>query len=143
MLLQIEEDRSVLLSIGDWLKLNGEGIYGTTYWKQFGEGPTKVTEGAFTDVNRAPFTAEDIRFTYKNGVIYAFVLRSPEDGIVKIAALKKTKAGMGMGDFDIKGVSVLGYDIGAEFNRDTERLEIRLAEKIDTRYPICLKIAID
>ena len=44
-----EEERSVLLSVGEWLKRNGEGIYGTTYWQKYGEGPTKITGGYFQD----------------------------------------------------------------------------------------------
>jgi len=59
------EEKDVLLHIGEWLKDNGEGIYDTTFWQCFGEGPTEIEEGAFTDVNRAGFTSEDIRFTYK------------------------------------------------------------------------------
>ena len=30
-----EEDTAVLKGIGSWLKINGEAIYGTTYWKIF------------------------------------------------------------------------------------------------------------
>jgi len=56
-------DRDVLLGIGGWLKINGEAIYGTRPWKVFGEGPTDVPEGHFTDTTRKPFTAADIRFT--------------------------------------------------------------------------------
>ncbi len=34
------EDTQILREIGKWLKVNGEAIYGTRYWKVFGEGPT-------------------------------------------------------------------------------------------------------
>ena len=82
-----EEDARIMRKIGDWLKINGEAIYGTTYWKIFGEGPTEVPEGHFTDTLRKEFTAEDIRFTAKANYIYATVLKWPEDGRVDIKAL--------------------------------------------------------
>jgi alpha-L-fucosidase len=46
------EDQDLLLEIGKWLSVNGDAIYGTRPWKVFGEGPTQVTEGAFTDTQR-------------------------------------------------------------------------------------------
>jgi len=46
-----KEEARILREIGAWLAVNGEAVYGTGYRKAFGEGPTKVTEGAFTDTN--------------------------------------------------------------------------------------------
>ncbi len=45
--------------------MNGEAIYGTRPWKVFGEGPTAVVEGPFTDTKRQAFTPQDVRFTTK------------------------------------------------------------------------------
>ena len=68
------EDTQILREIGKWLKVNGEAIYGTRYWKVFGEGPTVVPEGHFTDTYEKKFTSEDIRFTSRGNHIYATVL---------------------------------------------------------------------
>ena len=50
-----DDQQQILRTIGQWLRQNGEGIYGTRPYKNAIE--------------------ENIRFTTKDGVIYAFVLR--------------------------------------------------------------------
>lgn len=65
-----DEDRKILLEIGDWLRTNGEAIYRSKVWRTYGEGPTQVQEGQFTDKNAKTFTHEDIRFTVN---VHAFM----------------------------------------------------------------------
>lgn len=137
-----DEDKRVLLAIGDWLRVNGEAIYGTRVWNVFGEGPTEVPEGAFTDVNRPKFTGEDIRFTYKPGYVYAHVLAQPEDGVVRVKSMHTMSDAQIVFGGIVTGVSLLGGG-ELEFERTGEALVARLPEGFHSDYPIVLKIAVD
>ena len=46
-------------------------------------------------------------------------------------------------DFDIKSVSLVGYDMPIHFTRDRDALHVRADGAIRTEYPVCLKVIID
>jgi alpha-L-fucosidase len=71
-----DEDKEILAAIGGWLGTNGEAIYESSFWRTFGEGPTRIEEGQFTDGSAKVFTPEDLRFTVKGSCLYATVLVS-------------------------------------------------------------------
>ena len=66
-----DQAANLLLGVGDWLRVNGEAIYGTRHWHTYGEGEARVVTGHLTERQNAPLTAEDIRFTTKGNVLYA------------------------------------------------------------------------
>lgn len=68
-----QNQKDVLLSIGDWLKVNGEAIYGSRTWETFGEGPTKIGRTR-NFIEAVSYTAEDVRYTRKGNTIYAIFL---------------------------------------------------------------------
>jgi len=77
------EARERLLSLGKWLKTNGEAIYGTMPWMVSGEGPIQLDKsGAFNENDELRYTARDIRFTAKDNVLYATVLGWPGEKIL-------------------------------------------------------------
>lgn len=132
-----DEETNVLMEIGKWLKVNGEGIYDTIPWKKYGEGSVTVEGGYFTDHLDKSFTNEDFRFTYNNGYLYAFQMR-PSGKAVNIKSLAKK----GSHDFLIESVTVLGeYDV-KNVNRTEDYLEIELDRDTSGELPICFKIEI-
>lgn len=137
-----EEEASVLRAIGAWLKANGEGIYGTRPWKVYGEGPTAIPEGQFTDTGRAPFTPEDIRYTCKGGELYAFLL-SAKKGIGG-AALRSLAGGNVLGEAVlIEQASLPQFpDIAVSCKQDRDALLLTFSEEIVSDYPVCVKLKI-
>lgn len=140
-----DEDAQLLIKIGKWLNKNEEGIYGTHAWKVFGEGPTKTSGSYFNESEKLEYTSNDIRFTYKNGQLYAFVLKWPKDGIVTISSLASGSGMHGKILFDgmISDISVLGYEsTDVCWINTSEKLVIK-AEGVQSTLPVCLKIILD
>ena len=144
-----KEETVVLEEIGRWLQTNGEAIYDTTHWVTFGEGPTQVADGSFTDTTREPFTTKDVRFTYRAPHLYAHVLSRPRDGRVSITSLKKRTADRpALMNGVIKNVEVLGHTGPVHYRRTTEALDIEVADGLagvdfTPGFPVCFKIEIE
>jgi alpha-L-fucosidase len=130
------EQTHVLLSIGKWLDINGEGIYGTRPWEVAEEGPTHASEGSFAEFKPVNYTAKDIRFTTKNGFVYVFLLDVPVEK-VSISALS-TKAGHGV----VERVELLGTNETITWSQKKEALEIGASKHYPSSDAVCYKIVL-
>ena len=137
------DEFKIVSDIGAWLKINGEAIYATRPWSIFGEGPSTVVAekgrfGGQTDVQKKPFTAEDIRFTQsKDGkTLYAIVLAPPTNGQVTVKSLASNSpqwAGK-VGSVRLVGGGKL------KFTRDENGLHVTLPGKLPSQTAFALKI---
>lgn len=136
------EEVSILKEIGAWLKANGEAVYGTGMWREYGEGPTKIVEGQFSDGVKKNFTPDDFRFTMAGGYLYAIVLKCRESGDYCIRTLGERDASK-QANFHgiIKNVEVLGGRTKADWKRDEEGLHIHTEEY--RKMPMVFRIRVD
>lgn len=138
-----EKERAVVNSIGDWMQVNGESIYGTRPWKIFGEGPQQESTGAlqaqgFNEGKGKPYTHEDIRFVTKGEVLYATVMGWPEQGVVNIKSLAQ---GGVHTDRRINAVKLLSTGQSLSFEQSESGLKINFPEnKVRDDYAIPLQI---
>ena len=133
-----QEEEELLLGIGRWLTVNGEAIYGTRPWKIFGEGPTQVVGGSFNDTKRAPFTAEDIRFTTRGDTLYAIALAWPDNGKVTMTSLS---AASGLFMREIAKIELLGSQEALHWTRDTRGLTVDLPARKPCEHAVALRIS--
>ena len=130
----------MLASIGDWMRVNGQGIYGSRAWKVFREGNRTLPRGALGKTQADfTFTTEDLRFTVgKDGALYVWVLTVPEPGAeIRVASLGKSA---GLMDEEPKTVELLGSDAQVEWSRDEDAMTIVLPETTNLSHAIGFRI---
>ena len=148
-----EEEKEIMRGIGDWLKVNGEGIYGTRPWKTVAEGidVDQIREEGFNErrgkvgASWSFQTLEDsrgqaFRFTrskdHKN--LYVFVVGVPESGDVTIKTLRKgnvSKDGKG-----ILSVEMLGTDEKIEWEQTDDGLNLVFPENLPCKVAYGFRI---
>lgn len=144
-----EEARKILFEIGDWLKINGEAIYGTRPYDVAAEGPTEVSdvnydidmvnaqlnneEGDAGDLHTGVFTSEDFRFTRKGDVVYAIAMGWSDSGKLSVNSLSADKTDK------ISKVSMLGAGELA-FEQNSESLTVTLPKEKPCKFAYVLKV---
>lgn len=104
-----------LLEIGEWLKINGEAIYGTRPW-------SKISDGKF------------VRYTSKYNIVYAICLKwlGKELILSRVKPTNKTK------------VTMLGYNKQLKWKYTNNKLHIEvpvlLIDELPTKYAYIFKL---
>ncbi|MCL2002852.1 MAG: alpha-L-fucosidase [Oscillospiraceae bacterium] len=134
-----EQDRDILRRLGRWLDANGEAIYGASPWKIAMEGRANVSGGSFSE-DAPDYSHEDLRFTARNGKIYAAVMRCPAAGRVAVKALAGFNGdGHAFGGV-VRAVRLLGYeDRPLTWTVDARALYAEF-KNVQTDLPVVLEI---
>jgi alpha-L-fucosidase len=137
----------LLAEVGAWMKINGEGIYGSKAWVKLGEGvadadgnlrvmPYGALRQAHADFLFGP---TDFRFTVgKDGSVYAFALAAPQPGAhVKIVSLG---TGAGLLAAPIHSVALLGSSKKLVWKQHPEGLEIVCPARMPSESVVAFKV---
>lgn len=118
----------MLKEVGEWMRINGQGIYGSSAWSVLGEGKDgklNVLPGGFIGANQAnhSFYTTDFRFTVgKDGAIYAWCMTVPKAGDkLKIVSLGSDA---GTGQKQVTSVELLGEKNKIEWKQEADGLSI-------------------
>jgi alpha-L-fucosidase len=127
----------ILDEIGTWTAANGEGIYGTRPWKIFGEKPEgqgQVKRGRFDENYKLSF--KDIRFTTKDGNLYAFCLGIPTEDIIIKSLGKNSK----LTEKLVSSVKMMGVDAKVKWSQENDRLVIKKPSRMPSWQVLGYKI---
>jgi alpha-L-fucosidase len=128
------EPLKFLEEMGAWMSVNGEAIHGTRPWARFGEGPTVAVAGHFKE--NTAYTPQDVRFTTKNGALYAITLGIPTAD-VRITSL--AKAGRPAGE-TVADVTLLGSNEKLTWTQEDAALVIKQPGKFPTAHAAAFRI---
>jgi alpha-L-fucosidase len=126
------ECEEVLDELAKWMPVNGEGIFDTRPWTTFGEGPSVIAAGYMNELIH-PLTWQDIRYTTKGNVIYAFCLGIPQ-GEVTMKSLGSLRDG-------IANVELLGSSEKVAWKATPEGLVIEPSAKWPCDHAVAYKIS--
>ena len=134
-----DECLHILSGMAGWIKINGEGIYGTRPWRVSGEGADATSEDRVREdaLSARMWSTQDFRFTEKGGKVYAFQFKRPEDGKVRIRSFFQ-KSGE-----RARAVDLLGYNGSLSFQQDSEGLHIQLPPEEAPMFVHCFRIGFD
>lgn len=133
-----DNQKIVLLEIGDWLRQNGEAIYGTRPFVDYGEGPAKMISGGMFARMKGSYSAKDIRYTRKGNVVYAIVLGWPGENtdITMTMFAKNAKAE----NIKVKNVTMPGILEKIKWQRADSGLVITTPAKKTSDIAIVFKL---
>ena len=108
----------------------GEGIYSTRPWRRCQEGETCIKSGG---EEQADWKTSDVRYTSKNGNVYAFLMKADPGETVVLTSFDRGR---------VKRVTLNGRG-ELPFVHELNTLLVRLPEKLPTGYINMLTVSGD
>ena len=131
---------AMLQSVGQWMTINGAGIYGSRAWVKHGEGTRNLPHGKLgsAQANYA-FTTSDLRFTVgADKCLYVYCMTVPAPGAqLRIASLG-TAAGLLAGP--IQEVSLLGSAAPLTWSQESDALVITCPASMPFQTAVCFRV---
>jgi alpha-L-fucosidase len=135
-----DKEQAVLEGIGAWMDVNKECIFDTRPWKVFGEGPASagaaLSAQGFNEGKGKPFTADDVRFTAKNGTLYLIALGVPKKDML----IKSLGTSANLLTQPIGGITLLGSPEKVQWTQTADGLTIKAPLKSPNDIAIVFKI---
>jgi alpha-L-fucosidase len=142
-----DDQKAVLLDIGQWLETNGEAVYGTRPWLTFGEGPTdrslpRGTFGGVTDP-KGGYNWRDIRYTWSKDekYLYAISLGNPESRaellLTAFAQNAQEKA------LKVSDVLIIGSNVDIKWEHRNDGLSIIIPDSVPQTLASVFRIEFD
>jgi alpha-L-fucosidase len=133
-----DEQVNVLLAMGKWLDINGEGIYGSRTFEVPGEGPSEQAKGDshVSERQSKGYTGKDIRFTVKGDNFYIYCLGVPQEKKINVTTLGLTARP----DMKIKSVELLGGNEKLKWSQKKDALIIDTPKTIPSDFAIGFRV---
>lgn len=139
-----EACHEMLHEVGEWMRVNGDGIYGSSAWKVLGEGKDgklNTLPGGRIGQWQADhvFYNTDFRFTEgKGGTLYAWCMTVPKAGDkLTIVSLGTNK---GLFDKKIRSVELMGTEQSVDWKQNADGLEIVYPDSVDLKTAVGFRI---
>ncbi len=113
-----EKQLEALAEVGNWLEINGEGIYGTRPWEVYGMKLGNETQ---------------IHFTYKESCVYVFVSGNLSENELKISFPSGKK---------IESLELMGIKEPVKWKQNGDNLLLNIPSKADKTFALCFKISV-
>lgn len=132
-----DDQKAILRTIGSWLKTNGEGIYSSSPFTVFGQGPSNATMRLHGNLHDKGFSPDDFRYTQNGQNIYAFWMDTDERKVITLDALGSEDRVI---NDAIERVSLLGYDKDLTWIQKKDELVIQIPQDFESSNPPCFKV---
>ncbi len=129
----IDDDAGYILDeLGKWFAVAGEAVYGTRPWHAFAEGEGRVLIDGFKEEKTA-WGPGDVRFTEKDGTVYAFLMGIKEGQPAVLRSFAEEK---------VRSVRLLGAG-EIPFAQQFGVLTAKMPDKLPTPYVSILAIQLE